>query len=219
MILVPVKNLSEAKKRLSPLLTSDERHALARAMLEDVSIALANAGVRSEVAMVTGDAEATRLARQFSFQIIEDRDNRGESEAIAMATQVCEERGESETLVLPGDIPLVTPAEIGQILAVAPAAGTVIVPSREERGSNAVLRRPVALFPLKFGDDSFQPHLQAAQLTGSPCVVLRLPGIALDVDRPTDLAALLSSPGNTRTQRLAREWNILQRLTALAVPA
>jgi 2-phospho-L-lactate/phosphoenolpyruvate guanylyltransferase len=136
-----------------------------------------------------------------------------------MATQVCEERGESETLVLPGDIPLVTPAEIGQILAVAPATGTVIVPSREERGSNAVLRRPAALFPLKFGDDSFQPHLRAAQLTGSPCVVLRLPGIALDVDRPADLAALLSSPGNTRTQRLAREWDILQRLTALAVPA
>jgi 2-phospho-L-lactate guanylyltransferase len=168
---------------------------------------------------VTGDTDAIGLAGQFSFQIIEDRTNLGESEAIAMATRVCEERGKRETLVLPADIPLVTPVEIEQIYAVAPQAGTVIVPSRDERGSNAVLRRPASLFPLKFGDDSFQPHLLAAELSGWPCVVLRLGGIGLDIDGPADLAVLVRTNGNTRAQQLAREWNIAQRLAALAVPA
>jgi 2-phospho-L-lactate/phosphoenolpyruvate guanylyltransferase len=218
MILVPVKNLSQAKKRLSSILTPAERHALAGVMLLDVLTALAVCSSDSEVAVVTGDVDATRLANEFSFQIIEDLDNLGESEAIAMATAVCEKRGEAETLVLPADIPLVTPAEIEQVFAVAPPKGAVIVPSREERGSNAVLRRP-ALFPLKFGNDSFQPHLRAAQSTGHPCVVLRLPGIALDVDGPADLVALLTAPGNTRAQQLARGWNISKRVAATAIPA
>lgn len=219
MILVPVKTLSEAKKRLAPILTPAQRHTLAHAMLVDVLTALAACAADRQVAVVTGDGEAARLAAEFSFQVIEDRENLGESEAIAMATEVCENAGERETLVLPADIPLVTPAEIQQIFAAAPAAGTVIVPSREERGSNAVLRRPASLFPLNFGNDSFQPHLHVARMTAHPCVVLRLPGIALDVDDPADLVSLLSTPGNTRAQKLARGWKISERLAATAIPA
>jgi 2-phospho-L-lactate guanylyltransferase len=188
-------------------------------MLQDVLAALAGCSLPSQVAVVTGDAEAAHYAADFSLHVIQDSENLGESEAIAMATAVCEQLGERETLVLPADIPLVTASEITQILATAPALGSVIVPSREERGSNAVFRRPAALFPLKFGNDSFQPHLRAAQSTGNPCVVLRLSGIALDVDSPADLAALLAAPGNTCAQRIARGWNISQRLATLAVPA
>ena len=36
MILVPIKNLKDAKQRLSPVLTPQERFALAQAMCEDV---------------------------------------------------------------------------------------------------------------------------------------------------------------------------------------
>jgi 2-phospho-L-lactate guanylyltransferase len=219
MILVPEKNLSTAKQRLSPVLNPVERHALALAMLKDVLTALAACCERSGVTLVTGDTEAIRLAQRFSFQRIEDHSNLGESHAVAMATRVCEERGEAETLVLPADIPLVTPDEIERIFRMAPPNGTVMVPSREMRGSNAVLRRPASLFPLKFGDDSFQPHLRAARLTGRPCIVLSAEGIALDVDRPSDLAALIAAPGNTRAQRLAREWRIASRLAAAAIPA
>lgn len=217
MILVPVKNLALAKQRLAPLLTAAERQALATAMLEDVLTALAASWAQPRVAIVTGDEDAIGLAKQFSFEVIEDSENFGESEAIATATRVSEERGEREVLVLPADIPLVTPAEIQQIFFVAPPRGSVIVPCWEERGSNAVLRRPASLFPLKFGNDSFKPHLRAAEVAG-PCVVLRLPGIGLDADRPGDLARLLSAPGNTKAQQLARTWNISERLAA-AIPA
>ena len=219
MILVPVKHLKHAKQRLSALLTPLERQALAAAMLEDVLLALAACSHISKIALVTGDPAAVRLAQQFSFEVIPDRENFGETEAVAMATRVCEGRGERETLVLPADIPLVTPAEVEQIFAAAPAEGTVMVPSRDDRGSNAVLRRPAALFPLNFGDDSFQPHLRAAQFTGTPCVVLRAEGIALDVDRPFDLKVLVGRPGSTRSQQLVRDWDIGQRLAAAAVPA
>ncbi|MGE5724556.1 MAG: hypothetical protein ACM34G_05230, partial [Acidobacteriota bacterium] len=58
------------------------------------------------------------------------------------------------------------------------------------------------------GNDSFQPHLRAAQATGMPCVVLRLPRLGLDVDNSADLVQLLAAQGNSRAQRLLRSWNL-----------
>ena len=61
------------------------------------------------------------------------------------------------------------------------------------------------LFPLRFGNDSYKPHHAAAKATGKPCIVLELPGIAVDVDNPEDLQQLMSLPGETRAQQFARE--------------
>ena len=69
-------------------------------------------------------------------------------------------------------------------------------------------RRPAGLFPARFGNDSFEPHHAAAQATGKPCLVLSLPGIALDVDTPADVRALAAAPGETRAQRLVRQWQL-----------
>ena len=75
-------------------------------------------------------------------------------------------------------------------------------------GTNAALRAPADLFPLRFGNDSFLPHLAAAKATGLPCVVLKLPGFALDVDRPEDLQELAAANGDRRSQKLVRSWNL-----------
>lgn len=214
MILVPVKNLSTAKQRLSTVLNRAARSALAEAMLEDVLHTLARWTHRPPVAVVTSDPRARRLAEQFSFEIIEDRVNQGESEAIAMATRICEARGASDTVVLPGDIPFLQVSELESIFAAAPAQGTLLVPSADGRGTNAALRRPPALFPLRFGDASFERHLRAARATGKPCATLRLPGIALDIDTPADVALLLAAESRTRTQRLLRAWNVRDPLLA-----
>jgi 2-phospho-L-lactate guanylyltransferase len=134
-----------------------------------------------------------------------------------MATRVCVERGATYTLVLPGDIPLITVDEVEAIFTAASEnIGTVLAPSASGRGSNAVLRCPADLFPLRFGNDSFPPHLAAARATGHPVTVLPLPGIGLDVDDPADLVTLLMTEGETRAQRLLRQWNVARRLLAAA---
>ena len=215
MILVPVKNLNGAKQRLASLLTQQQRTELARSMLKDVCHALSEVPSPPAVALVTSDEYASRLARQCGFETIHDDENLGETEAIAMATQQAEKRGADFSLVIPGDIPLVTADEIAAVLAAAPAAGTVLVPAADGRGTNAILRRPCALIPCRFGNDSFLPHRAAARATQKEVVVLEgLPGIALDVDRPEDLEELAEGKPRTRTQRLVREWGVIKRAAA-----
>jgi 2-phospho-L-lactate guanylyltransferase len=206
MILVPVKNLKQAKQRLALALDQPARTSLAQAMLHDVLEVLSSWPGRPEVAVVSCDGFALSLANTYGFEVIADHKNSGETDAIEMATLVCEMRG-LDTLVIPADIPLIQAWELQAILDAAPATGSVLVPAGDGRGTNAVLRRPAALFPLRFGNDSFKPHLAAAQASGHPCIVLQLPGIAVDVDNPGDLKQLVELPGDTRSQRLARQWD------------
>ena len=214
MILVPVKNSAAAKQRLASVLDQPSRTQLAQAMLHDVLTAVHSWRDRPAVGIVTSDTYAMRLAEECRFEVIADPDNRGETGAIEMATRICVERGEESTLVIPADIPLIEAWELEEIFKHAPDCGTVLVPAGDGRGTNAVLRRPADLFPLRFGNDSFKPHHAAAQVTGKPCVVLHLAGIAVDVDNPSDLQQLISLPGETRAQKLARGWPLEQRLFA-----
>jgi 2-phospho-L-lactate/phosphoenolpyruvate guanylyltransferase len=208
MILVPVKDLSMAKQRLSSFLSAEERFELAQAMCHDVLETLANWKKRPAVAVVTGDAFARDMAVRFGFNVIADSENAGETDAIEMATAVCLERGESNALVLPADIPLIESAELEKILEAAPEAGAVLVPDAARRGTNAAWRAPANLFPLRFGNDSFLPHLATAKSTGLPCVVLDLPSIARDIDRPEDLGVVGAAAGERRSQKLLRSWNL-----------
>jgi len=208
MILVPVKNLANAKQRLASILDQPSRTQLAQAMLLDVLETLFAWKGRTDVALVTSDPYATHLALQFGFEVIPDTANRSETDAIEMATAVCIQRGVESTLVIPGDIPLIRANELEAILQVAPKEGSVLAPAADGRGTNAIFRRPAALFPLRFGNDSFKPHRAAAETTGKPCIVLELQGIALDVDNPSELRQLLAMPGETHAQRLARNWDL-----------
>jgi 2-phospho-L-lactate guanylyltransferase len=210
MILIPVKNLAHAKQRLSALLEPEARTALAQAMLLDVLETLNAWPNHPPIGIVTSDPFALGLAERFAFEVVPDRANRSETDAIERATELCRSRGVRSTLVIPGDIPLLTVQEMEAILDAAPPQGSVLVPAADGRGTNAAYRSPTDLFPLRFGNDSFKPHLAAARATERPCIVLRLPGIALDVDNPAELQQLASARGETRSQRLARQWGFAE---------
>jgi|SRR5215469_1566535 len=203
MILVPVKDTTTAKQRLAGLLDQPARTGLARTMLRDVLEPLSEYG-SSEVALVTRDSFAIELAHNYGFEVIRDEANSSETDAIAMASEACLSRGVEDILVIPGDIPLIELDDVHSIYQSAPARGCVLVPSRDQRGTNAALRRPVTLFGLRFGNDSFVPHLAAATNAGASCIVLSLPRIALDIDTPEDLKQLANTPGEKLSQRLAR---------------
>ena len=206
MILVPIKDLSNAKQRLSPALTQVQRTALARAMAEDVFDALAPFAASPGVAVVSGDAWASQQAKARKFTIVLDTEQACETAAIEMATRFSGGQGADFNVVFPADIPLITSDEVRVVLDLMPERGCVIVPAADNRGTNAILRRPFDLIPLRFGNDSFQPHLAAAKATGHEVIVRHFPGIGLDVDRPDDLLALIREPIRSHAQQLLLDW-------------
>jgi 2-phospho-L-lactate guanylyltransferase len=196
---VPVKEQASAKERLSPMLRPETRQALALAMLEDVLAALTATPGVAGLLVVTVDPEAGRLAASYGARLIEVGARDGHTGAVTAAARLLAAEQRSGMLTLPGDIPLVTPAEIARLLAVhLPAPSFTIVPSHDERGSNAIACSPPDAVPLRFGENSFYPHLQAAEMAGIRPNVVHLPGIALDIDNPEDLVSFMRIDSSTR---------------------
>jgi 2-phospho-L-lactate/phosphoenolpyruvate guanylyltransferase len=109
-------------------------------------------------------------------------------------------------LTLPGDVPLVTASEIERLIAAhGPAPSFTIAPAHDDLGSNAILMSPPDAVKLRFGEDSFFPHLAAARACGiKPCVV-RLSGLAFDIDNPQDLHHFARLGSGTRAGWLIAE--------------
>ncbi|MBI4607770.1 MAG: 2-phospho-L-lactate guanylyltransferase [Candidatus Rokubacteria bacterium] len=209
---IPAKDLENAKQRLVPVLSPDERRALARAMLEDVLEAVTAADL-SSVLVVTRDPEVIALVRAFPVTVLEEPENRGHTEAVALARGFAAERGAERFLTVPGDVPQVTPQEITALAEAVPSRpGVAFVPSRSGFGTNGAVLSPPDVMALKFGEPSFPNHLFAARRRGLDPVVLRFPGLGLDIDGPEDLRALLESERQTRSWRLVRGFGIEARL-------
>ena len=204
---VPVKEFAGAKERLAPLLSPEQRHALAVAMLEDVLAALAQAPLAG-IMVNTVDPLATELAQRYGARVVTEGARDGHTGAVAAMARILAAEGREGMLTVPGDIPRVTAAEIAAVIAAhQPAPSLTIVPARDERGSNSVLCSPPLVMPLRFGDDSFLPHLAEARSRGIEPTVLKLPGIGLDIDQPKDLRAFLQAqpPMNTRALMALRD--------------
>lgn len=207
---VPVKELDQAKQRLAALLSPELRRALMLAMLDDVLAALAATPGLAGLAVVTIDPAADRLAASYGARVIEAGARDGHTGAVVSAARLLSAEGCPGMLTVPGDIPLAGPAELAELLAAhCSAPAFTIAPSRDERGSNAIICSPPDAVPLRFGEDSFFPHLRAAEACGIRPTVLQLPGIALDVDTPEDLAAFALQPIPTRTRGLLAAHGML----------
>jgi 2-phospho-L-lactate/phosphoenolpyruvate guanylyltransferase len=207
---VPVKEFAGAKQRLGSLLTPRQRHDLAAAMLEDVLAVLADA-VLAGVMVNTVDPLAAELAHRYGARVVTDGARDGHTGAVAAMARILAAERQEAMLTVPGDIPRVTATEIASVVeARRPAPSITIVPAHDERGSNAVLCSPPLVMPLRFGDDSFLPHLAAARAIGIEPTIVRLPGIGLDIDQPRDIQALLRAGPRVAT----RAVRLLEAATA-----
>jgi 2-phospho-L-lactate guanylyltransferase len=200
---LPVKEFANAKQRLAGLLTQPQREALAATMLEDVLAALASADLAG-VIVNTLDPLATDLAHRYNARVITDDARSGHTGAVAAIARTLSREGHAGMLALPGDIPRVTATEINTLIAAhRPAPSFTIAPAHDELGSNGVLCAPPEAVPLRFGDNSYFPHLDTARRHGIEPTIVPLPGFALDIDHPEDLRAFLRAAPAMPTRTLA----------------
>jgi 2-phospho-L-lactate guanylyltransferase len=210
---VPVKDLRHAKQRLAGVLSAAERHALFAAMLEDVLAALAASKRLAGILVVTRDPLARDLASSYGARVLIEAENCGHTAASTFGAATLAQEGAVGMLQLPADVPLLTAADIAAVLqAHASAPSITLAPSRDRLGSNAVACSPPDLLPLRFGDDSFFPHLERARALGVEPRIVARPGLALDIDTPADLAAFLATPSTTRAYVYLMHSGIAERI-------
>lgn len=198
--IVPVKDMSRAKERLTPVLSQADRTKLAFIMLEDVLTALKASKLLAKLFVVTSYGPATELARSLDIEVIEEAKQESESSSIDFSSNVCKNLGAESVLVVPGDVPLIRPEDVDYILErEKPHPSAILVPARDRLGTNAILRRPPDVFPSRFGYDSFTKHIDEAKKRGIEFDVYHVDRIALDIDDAKDLKLFLTQKSDTKT--------------------
>lgn len=207
---MPIKNIENAKQRLAGCLDASERRDLFRAMIEDVLDALSGSKRLSGILVVTRDPEAERLAQTYGARVLIEERNAGHTAASSFGAKTLAREGVSGMLQVPGDLPLLSAGDIDALIeAHGDAPAVTIAPSRDKLGSNGVACSPPDLLPLRFGDDSFFPHLERARDLGVEPLIVEREGFALDIDRADDLKTFLASPSSTRAYRYLIERGIV----------
>src|SRR5688572_20620107 len=162
---VPVKLLAQTKQRLRALLSAAEREAFVSAMLADVLGALTRSSLAG-VIVITADARAAAIARDAGVAVLPDRENTGIAAAANQAARALVASRRASMLVLPADIPLITPDDVARLIEAHRDAPAVTLVAARDGGTNALACSPPDAVPFCFGDGSFRAHCDAARARG-----------------------------------------------------
>lgn len=189
--IVPVKPLRRGKSRLSGVLSQEERTNLNRHLLVHTIDTLSAIPEIEHVLVISRDPGALALARDHGARTVQENGAPKLNIALTRATIVARNHATRGVLIVPADLPLITPEDVHAMLERSKNPPVVVVaPDRHNRGTNALLVCPAGLIEYDFGPDSFQRHCQQAQEVGAHLEICELPSLALDVDLPEDLAVI-----------------------------
>jgi 2-phospho-L-lactate guanylyltransferase len=199
--IVPVKPLRRGKSRLADLLSPNERTELNRQLLENTLATLRSIPELEHVLVVSRDSEALAMARDLGARTVQENGTPNLNVALARATVVAKKYAIRGVLILPVDLPLVTPEDVRTMLErVGEPPVVVVAPDRCYDGTNALLVCPTGLIEYEYGPGSFQRHCERARAVGARLEICELPSLSLDLDNPEDFDLV--------TQDLASyKWN------------
>jgi 2-phospho-L-lactate guanylyltransferase len=186
--IVPVKPLRYGKSRLAEVLTPDERLDLNRRMLAHTLDTLAAMPEIEHVLVISRDQSALALAREHGARTVQENNSPQLNVALTRATVVAKNYATRGVLIIPADLPLITPEDVRVMLerAVDPPV-VVVAPDRRHDGTNAMLVCPAGIIEYEYGPNSFQRHSELARKAGARLEICELPSLALDMDLPEDL--------------------------------
>jgi 2-phospho-L-lactate guanylyltransferase len=198
--IVPVKPLRDSKSRLSQILSPDERAALTRRILGHTLEVLDDVKGIFRTMVVSRDPAVLKMARQHGASTYSEADRKGLNMALTRATHIAVAQQANSILVLPSDLPFLTPADVEMMLDGVEVAGRngngngYQVPSRalticsdhNEEGTNALLLSPPTGFTFRYGPASFRRHLEEAENINMNPRIIHAPGIKFDLDTEED---------------------------------
>jgi len=188
-IIIPVKPFRRAKSRLSPVMSKPIRAVLARALLSRTldTLTMCPLQMPHTICVISRDMTALDIARRRgAISLVESES--GLNAALNQAREWALARGAQAVLILPSDLPLVTPADITAMVDLAHEPQSVVIaPDARGDGTNALLLRPLDALNFAFGPQSFYEHCAQAETSHVALHIYRSPTVALDLDTPADL--------------------------------
>lgn len=205
-VVVPVRSISDAKRRLSDCLTSVRREQLALSMLADMVREIARSAAVDRLVVVTSDDRFLVHASELGAEVFDEGEAGGLNAAVSKAAQQLERQGVARALIIPGDVPLIQAAEINVLFATdSRRFPVVIVPSLSGEGTNGLLLSPPSVLQPRFEGASRSAHRDECTKEGLRFLELDLDGFKLDIDTVDDLVVLKGAP-NSQTAELLRSW-------------
>jgi len=197
--ILPVKRFADAKRRLLDVIDARARAALVKAMLADVLAALIAAQRVERVIVVTGEGRAEKVALDHArrvkmpIEVLRDPRDSGHPEAATLGIVRAKALGAECVALVPGDCPLLGPAELDAALERMSDGRVSVVPDRHTTGTNALLMAPPDAIAPGFGPGSRDRHVERARRRGLEAAVEELESLALDLDTPDDLEVLAAT--------------------------
>ncbi len=222
-VLLPLKEFAAAKQRLSGLLSAPERAQLFEAMVEDVLLVLTQHPAVENIAICSRDQSARWLANYYGVEFVDEAvlPAFDLNTAVNSAARKIFSRGESDVLVVHGDLPLLSVDDLTAFLQAhrnGREKAVTIAPDRRGTGTNLLAWRGLPDFTASYGENSFQRHCARARLLNIEPTICDLPGTCCDIDEPDDLLLLLSRPATgraTKSLTFLRDSGVAARLLAM----
>jgi len=189
--IVALKSPADAKSRLRPYCSDDERHRLFFLMARQVLEALIRVPAIEKVFAVTASDEVERFVNDLGASVLRQPQDLGTQSAFAHALGCLEGRASpcpARVLMISGDLPMITPLAVKEFLDRCRwQRGVAIVPDRRRQGTNALLCSPPDAIEPCFGEDSLRRHRSAARARGIDAQLIESQPLSIDIDDHEDL--------------------------------
>lgn len=194
---IPVKGLTESKKRLSSYL-GDRKKLLVEALLNDVLSSALQSDVYDKVLVVSPDQDVAGLSKARRVAFLRQT-GFGLNRAIEQANRLALRDNVSSLTTILGDIPLAEPQDFREIFKIGNGLGKAVMVPSLKGGTNVMMTRPPGVVRPNYGRWSFSKHLRQAQMKRVNTYSISNPRVSFDIDTINDLIELRRSDPSMRT--------------------
>ena len=201
--IIPVSKFKNAKTRLSPFLSEEERENLLKAMLHDVTDTLKK--YVDKIYIISRDEEVLNYAEKLNLGTILEDENSNLNKALKQAMKYCKGKAR-KVIIVPSDVPLIGKTNVQMLIDASKSLDFIIVPSKGG-GTNMIIMKPMAIHT-RYEGFSYKEHVQAAERKKLNPQVHDSFFMALDVNTAQDLGEIMIHGEKTYTRQYLKELKV-----------
>lgn len=201
--IIPVSKFKNAKTRLSPFLSEEEREKLLKVMLQDVTDTLKKHV--DKIFIISRDEDVLKYAESLKLDTILENEDSNLNKALKQAMKECKGKTR-KVIIVPSDVPLIGKTNVSMLIEASKSLDFIIVPSKGG-GTNMIIMKPMAIHT-KFEGFSYKEHVSAAERKKLNPQVHDSFFMALDVNTAQDLGEIMIHGEHTHTRKYLKELKV-----------